>query len=270
MALVLVAVIGCPRPDQRPPTPVESAAAVLEATRARPVPDPVKARFSVKLRSKPLDIAGSTGGGLVIDRPGRARLDLFGPLGGPLFTAASDGAGLSVLLVNERRQLVAVDAERVLRETTGGVAGLDDLLAVLVGDLPFDDAKVLQTELHGDGDGPEQDSVRVVFEGPNGSQVDVLLDAVLNTPRQLVAKSAEGEVLLSATYEGFTAVGDRHLPSRVELLVPSIDLTVDARFRDWEPLAEAPPVFSMDAPDSFTTESLEASVRKIVEEMSQR
>ena len=260
---MLVLAIGCAKGHVE--TSLAVPAAVYERARARVIPDLLRARFNVKIRSKPLDIAGSTGGGLVIDRPGSARIDLFGPLGSPLLTVTSDGAGLSVLLIDKQRQLVATDAEAVLREATHGSAGLDDILAVLVGELPFEGAPLRSIEPVGDGTKPDEDGIRVLLEGPRGTTVVALIDPELGTPKRIEALDPKLGSLLVATYDRFESVGDVLLPTRVEVTVPSVDLTLEARYREWSVLSEPPKAFSVQAPAGYTTESLEVALRRVIE-----
>jgi hypothetical protein len=186
-----------------------------------------------------------------------------------LLTGASDGEGLSVLLTGEQRLLVAADAETVIRATTGGVAGLDDLLAVFVGDLPFDEAPVRGMERVGDGTAPG-DGTRVLLAGPKGTTIVILLDLDKATPKALLAQDAGGKILLSANYDPFQTVGDGTdlLPTRLEIHVPALDLTVEAKYRDWQPLVPAAGLFTLEPPVGYTTESLEVVVRSIAERLA--
>lgn len=266
LRVLLLLCAGCPSHRGGIESAAGSPEGVVAAARARPVPDPVRARFGIKLRSKPLDLAASTTGGLIVDRPGRGRVDLFGPMGAPVVTVGSDGVGLEVLLVGQKKDLVAADAEEVLRGTTGGVAGLDDLFAVLSGDPPFDDAPVRSVRdvaIPDDPNGAHQ--IVATLDGPKGTVVEVSLDPSTATPERLVAFDRKGTVLMSATYDPFEAVGDALMPTRVELYLPALDLTVEFKFRGWEVLATPPENLVPALPDGFTTESLEEAVRKLAE-----
>jgi hypothetical protein len=265
--LPLLLLLGCP--PKEPTEPAVVPTTVVDLARARPVLEPAKVRFSVRIKSKPLDIAGQTNGGMIVDRPGMGRLELFGPLGGSLFTAASDGTMLSILLPSKQKFLVATDAEVVLRETTGGVAGIDDVLALLTGDLPFDEAPVTSITTVGDGS-KDTDGARVVLQGPKNTVIEAILDPETATPKRLIARDAKGDTLLAAAYDKFEAVGDRMVPTRVEVFVPSIDLSVEAKYRNWEILEPVPDgVFALQAPPDFQTESLETAVRSAVDKMTQ-
>jgi hypothetical protein len=262
--LMLVALVACPGRHTAEPAP-GSPESVLAAARARVVPDPLKSRFAIKLRSKPLDLAASTNGGLIVDRPGQGRVDLFGPLGGPIVTVASDGAGLSVVLTNAKRQLLATDAEVVIREATGGVASLDDAFAVLSGDLPFDAAEVREVELLAVDDPVHPGLVRVSLDGPKQTRVEVWLDPVDATLRELVALDKKGTPVMSAKYDPYELVGTDLLPTRVELYVPALDLLVETRYRNWSVMETPPETLMPVIPDDFVVQSLEEAIRKLAE-----
>jgi hypothetical protein len=251
---------GCAKPPVEP-LPEFSSEVVLEAARARPIPDRLRARFTVKIHSEALDIAGTTGGGLVASRPGRNRVEIFGPMGGALLSVVSDGSALSVILAGPRKQLVSPDAERVVREATGGAAGLDDFFGLLVGDVPLDSATVAAVRTVEEGG---HVFARIGLTGPGNTAFDVWLDPVQATPRRVQALDARGRSLLVATFDAFQSVGPAWLPTRVELYVPSVDLRVEARYRDWQVLDVAPEVFDTQPVPGLQVESLEDSLRSML------
>jgi len=241
-----------------PPVP-ESA---LQLARARPTPDPVQARFQLKVRSKPLDVAGSASGALIFDRPGQGHLAVLGPLGAPLATLTSDGVGLAVDFTRSRRHIVGTDAEEVVREVTGGVAGVDDLFGLLMGDLPLDEAKVLsQAEL-------ESGRVQLILQGPRKTSLHVVLDTQTGTPVSLVALGRNQRRLLIAEYAPFVPHEESMwVPSELHLEVPQLELSVDLRFKWWKTLDEVPDVFSLDTPEGFVVESLERAMRGLAADL---
>jgi outer membrane biogenesis lipoprotein LolB len=256
---VLVAfafLLGCAR-GLKPQAPVDSTQNVIVLARERPVPAALRARFHIKLKSEQLDVAGSTGGGLVVERPGHGYFAVMGPLGSPLVTFASDGEGLAILLAREKRHLVATEAEAVVREVTGGTAGLDDLWAVLTGDLPFDDAKVKTWKA-------EEEGVRAVFVGPKKTLVVAMLDPVTGTMRWLEA-SRQKKLLLKATYAPYKEVDGQLMPTEVALEVPSLDLVVTLRFKTWKAIDEMPDVFGQEAPGGIQSEPLERLIERWAE-----
>jgi hypothetical protein len=249
----------------KPEALAASPTAALEAARQRPQPDPLRGKFSIKIKSAKLGVAATTTGGLLTDRPGRLRFDLFGPFGGSLFTAISDGAGLSVLDVGKQRQLLGADAETILREAAGGVAGLDDVIALLTGDIPFDTATVTAIRSVTIGD---RTATEYTFAGPKDTAVTLLVDPDLGTPLRIAAQDAAHQDRITATYEPFARVpsdaGDGPwMPTSVSLQVASLDLAIDLRFRSWDAIDGDAPSFSTAAPPGFAVTPLEDALRAI-------
>lgn len=253
LAILLLA-IGC----VRPPVTVDAAGSpseVLERARLRPTPDPVRARLHLKLRSRPLDLSSGTGGVLIVDRPGKGHLAILGPLGGPVATFTSDGTALAVAIPRDKRLLSSPRAHELLLEATGGMLGLDAVVGMTLGDLPFDGARVKSRKPREDG------AVDVVLTGPNASRVEVLLDGPTATPRALSIYEKTGRVLIRASFDPFEARDDgTFLPTRVELEVPAFELELELRFKSWEILEQVPPVFDTAAPDGWTVEPLAQSL----------
>jgi len=247
--------IGCGG-SLHPEAPSHQPESILEMGRARPIADPVQARYHVKVRSKPLNIAGSTGGALIFDRPGKGHLAVLGPLGSPLVTLTSDGAGLAIDFVRDKRHIVGLDAETVVRETTGGIVGVDDMFGLLIGDLPLDDAKVKSKALLEDG------SVQLVLQGPRKSTIVAVLEPETGTPISLIASDRNKRRLLAAEYGPFDTHTDGTLvPSTVEIEVPQLEMSVELRFKWWKTLDEVPEVFGIETPEGFTVESLERAMQ---------
>ena len=244
-----------------PEAPADKPESILAMARARPIPNPVRARLGLKIRSKMLGVAASTGGGIVAHRPGRGRIDVFGPLGNPLVTVKSDATGLALHLVRDRRHLVASDAESVMLATTGGVIGVDELFAVLVGDLPFDSQRARGLRASDEG-------VSVHFKMPGKNIVYAVLNPANGTPRSLRAMNSKDELILSAVYGDFEAVGGQLMPKHVALELPALDLSIDVKYRSWKILEEPPQVFGLEPPEGTVSEPLEDLVRKMIDQFA--
>lgn len=221
--------VGCGPKKGLPAVASEPAEAVLAKSQAREIPSPVQARFQIKVRSKPLGIGGTTSGGLQVVRPGSARVEIFGPLGGSLVSLVSDGTAFAAWLPREQRHLFAPDADALVRDATRGAVGLDELLGLLVGDVPFDAA-----ELRGLGVSETPGRVRASFEGLDGVAVELDLDPVLLTPARLVARDREGVELLRVDYEGWLPLDTYLVPAKVDLTVPAVELYVSLRYSSWQ------------------------------------
>ena len=258
--LTLLFWIGCAR-GLSPEAPAQDPASVLEMTRARPIVAAVRARLRLKLRSDALDLAGNTGGALILDRPGRGHLAVLGPLGSPLFTLNLDGLGVAATWPRDREHLVAVDAESVLRDATGGVLGLDDLLGLLVGDLPLDDARTRAKRKLEDG------LVEVTLVGPSKTAVTAVLDPVRGTPVSIEATDRSGVLLIAVSYEPFELDPEVGLmPTALALTLPALELDLDLKFKRWDRLDEVPDAFGLAPPDGFRSGSLEHAVSQLLAE----
>jgi len=255
---VAALLMGCPKTD----TPVAAKRTpnrVVQAAHDRTVPDALKARFQIKIRSKLLKMAGSTGAGLLLHRPGKMRLDVFAPIGPPLLQMTTDGEGMTALVMRDRKGLVADDAEALIRSATGGAAGMDDLLAIFVGDLPFESAKPKSMKRVEGG-------IEVRFEGPKGTRIHVVLGESQGELRRLEAFDAKGSTVLIANVQDYQDVEGVLLPMVIGLEVPALELTLDIKYKKWLILHEEPQGFDRSVPDSFETQSLQ----KVLEELKKQ
>ena len=247
---MLLAVGGCPR-AKGPATAVEPDPALLQLARARTVPGTLRSRFHFKVVAEALDISGSTGGVLILDRPGRGHVAVMGPLG-PLAKVQTEGTGLAVLIQRGRQHLVSDAASDALAALSEGLLDLDDVLGLLVGALPLQEVAVRTQERLEDGD------LKLVLAGPQNVALDLIIDDPSGTPVALELRNAEGTALLTATYAPFELweEGAAMMPTETRLEVPSIGLELDVRYKSWKLLDEVPEVFGLEAPEGFTSAPL--------------
>ncbi len=221
---------------------------VLQRLADRTLPDHARARFSIKLRSKPLGIAAPPlGGGLVVSRPDQAYLTVLNPVGGPILTLATDGTRMVFLNNRDKQAFVEEDASTTLGGATAGNVGVDDLVDVLVGLVPVTPDEHVRTRRDGA-------LSRMLFRRQDGATITTWVDPGLGTPTRVEVDDAKGTRMVEAEYgpfeEGETGPG---LPTRVTVFVPSVELTIDLRYKAWTPLEAAPDVFRPPVPDDFTT-----------------
>lgn len=263
-ALLLVLLAGCVK---KPPVATGAAMqqdALLVAVRGRPAPDPAQAKLSVKLTSRKLGIAAPPlAGGLIVDRPGRAYFTMLSPFGTPVFTVTSDGTGVQMINTQDRQFIYAEDAAAALQGASGGTVAIDDVVGLLLGQLPIDPAKVRSRE-------PVEGAIRFVTDGPGGTVLTALIEEVHATPLRIDVADAKGAPIVSATYEPFIEVETSWwLPSRVILEIAAVEMTIDVRYKTWQQLAQAPEVFRTTAPEGYTSISFEqyaAEMKKKLEE----
>lgn len=244
--LLAVALVGC---KHKPVAPLAAPTAgiedVLTMAHVRPVPDPAQGRFTVKMSSKPLKIAAPPlAGGLFVDRPGHLYLAIQGPFGSPVLTLATDGLQAGMLDTQNRRYLLHPDAEGALRALTSDAIGLDDVAAVMLGYLPFDDADVTASRLEGE-------EIELELAGPNGARMIAALHRSDGTLRRVWVDDAQGVRSLEVTYTPYLPVGDALLPEQVTFWVPRVELSVELRFREWLAPETVPDVFTPTAPEGF-------------------
>jgi outer membrane biogenesis lipoprotein LolB len=250
-------VLGCGR-TLRPQAPV--ADDPLQVARERPVPPKVQGKFSFTFRSGE-DFDVSTGGVVILDRPGRGHLAVLGPLGGPLATLQTSEGGAAVSLARQQHHFVAEDAESVLRETTSGLVGVDDLLGLFVGDLPMDEAPTLTRHVREDG------LLEVVLDGPDATTLVLEVDPSSATPRRLRAMDADQKVMLDAKYAPFELqqlsaepVGT-WMPTDLDLSLPGMGLQLELHMKSWTVPDPMPEVFGLAAPQGFNSSPLEEAIR---------
>lgn len=235
--------------------------ALVQLVRSRPVPDSTQARFSIKMRSKPLGIAAPPlGGGLVIARPGRAHVAILGPTGSPVVTLSSDGQRVVFLNAHDRQYISAENAVALLGGATGDAITLDDVALLLLGLLPVEASHVRSKDVLPEG-------VQFVFDGPAGTVLTALIDPTNGTPVRVSVDDAQGKRTVEATYDPFMPVDTYLLPSRIELAVPSVELSVDLKFKSWTLITELPDVFSPVAPDGYEVMTMDEYGKRMADKL---
>ncbi len=242
LALMLAVVLGLALAPAERPAQDWSPERVLWAARTREVPASVRTR--VRLRAHTELGAASTSsapGALALQRPGRARLDVSGPLGGaPVLSIASDGERVSVRLPRGGDPWVARHAEGLIRGLTDGLGSVDDAVAVLLGDLALRDAPVIDLARLPDG------STQVVVAGPAQSRMVAQLDALTATPRRVELHSRLGERLIRVRYGAFVPVPSGALaPRAVVVELPALEGTLELQYEGWDAVALAAGVFEL-------------------------
>ncbi len=250
-------------PKRDPPTlagdeaPAEQ---ILKSAQERSVPVGVTGQFGFAAELPDSVIPGVLTGKLVVQQPGRFRLDVLPPVGGQVLIGASNGEHLHVLLPLEYEWWGADDVETVLREATADAVGIEDFTELLVGQLPQLDG--MEPEVLSEGTvGPI-----VRYSGPEGVQVDVELDRAGYLWRTIEARDGEGTVLLRTTSEGVIHTDDAWYPNKMEITLPTLDIVMKLRYRSWETLPEPGDVFHIPVPEGYTQIDMMAELEQAVEE----
>ncbi len=239
-ALLFLLLASCG--GKRAPTASWDAGSVAEAAWEREVPFALKAGYTISVDAPTLGVSGSTRGALLVHRPGRFRLEIFSPLGSPLIYVASDGKAASLYLFSQNTWMGTDKAEETLRELTGGAAGLEDLISVMVGQLPFADADILSAERK------DKETLQYIFGTPQGGRAEVSLREKDLTTQKLNAYDESGKNVLSADYTDYMKVGKSRLPEEVVMTIPGVNLTLELSFDTWDELGIIPDSFEVPAP----------------------
>jgi hypothetical protein len=241
---------------KKPPQPAAASLAedaLLTAMRERPVPDPAQSKLTVKISSKKLGIAAPPlSGGLIVDRPGKAYFTILSPFGGSVFTVATDGTTATMVNTQDRQLVRAADAASMLTTASGGSFALDDMIGVLQGLVPLTPESVTaRADVAG--------GVQFTATGPANTTVTAVLEPTFATPVSLQVADAAGAPMVTATWEPFldNEAGQK-VPSHVIILVPSMELTLDVRYKSWSTLTTVPDVFTPALPDGYTEMTFEA------------
>lgn len=235
-------VAGCKRPGALPVAgSPDDPLALLRA----PMADQLRARFSFKVDAARLGLKGSTGGALIVDRPGRLHFAVLGPLGGALATAQTDGARASVELRRQSQHIYADDLAETLQRWMGDDSGVDGLVGLLVGDVPLP-AKLSDVRF-------DQDTATYALLRRGSGTVHVDLSGTPLYPTEVRVEDRSGTEQLRLHYDAPESYDAGVFPSGWALRVPSIDLQLDVRFKSFEALETVPDVFGTDAPDGFSS-----------------
>ncbi len=238
---------GCAAPEV-PPSP-------LDVALSRRVHGPVTTRASLQARSEVLGLGARSDAVIMLERPGRAHIGVLGPLGGARAALHVDGPTAAIRLPRTRRHVLAGDADRVLRESTGGLLDLDAAFGLLVGELPV-------SRLPPIADASDPSGRSGVFRGPRGVRVVVEVEAS-GAPRAVSARAEEGTTLFSASWGPFAGDPGARLPESATVRLPSLDLDLDVHFGTWtaDPIPEA--AFDVRAPEGWTEEPVEVEGRRL-------
>lgn len=257
MTFVLLLLVACG--DRNGPRTAVDPRSIAEDAWAREVPFALQGGYSVSIDAPSIGVRGTTRGGLLVHRPNRFRLEIFSPLGSPLFYAASDTA-LSLYVVTQDIYFHTENAEALLRNVTGGAAGVEDLIALMTGRLPFQDAELMDAQR----DRKAQEST-FTFAGPKGTRAVVVLDDRLLTNKRIDAYDSDDRLVLHAEYEDYMKTGRSRLPEEALIEVPLIEFTMELEFDGWDELGVIPDAFTLPDPGSARKVDLDELIQKAIE-----
>jgi len=260
LLLVCALAMGCgPKRVSR-----AEAIKVVDDLRTQPIPRSLQARFQIKVGSE--SASGSTTGAMVTHMPDKFRLEILTPLGTPMITVASNGQAIHAWSQQKATFFRGDDAHKVLGELTGGAVDMTDVLRLLTGGLPLEDAPVLATEAREDG-------VLVVLGAPGNVRVRALIAPKKRLVRRVdigVAPSADSTEIaeLYAVFDihDHMRIDGSHYPEEMLVELPPVGWTLELTFHTWDELGVIPDVFDIEPPPNASVEDLESTLRKAADQ----
>ena len=252
MTILAWGILACVHKGGVPPSPrADELDAILARATSRVLPAPgLKATFHIDVRFE--DDGGSTIGALVLHPPDDLRVEIQTPFHTPLLLAATDGTAIHAYVAKGNVFLRGDDAVETLSAFAGGAIRPDDLLDLLTGIPPLDDATLVFKE-------PIPGGVRAKYEGPVGTAIRIDVDAKTAALRSFEVDLGDSQIFV-ASY-GEPLKGGPY-PRSLEVKSPVVGLRFD--FKHWEELGAAPDVFSLEPPPN----SVERDLLEALQELS--
>jgi hypothetical protein len=231
---------------------VDELESILARATSRVLPAPgLKATFHIDVRLADGE-GGSTIGALVLHPPDDLRVEIQTPFHTPLLLAATDGTAIHAYVTKGNVFLRGDDAVATLEAFVGGAIQPDDLLELLAGIPPLDDATLVSKE-------PIPGGVRARYDGPAGTAIRIDVDAKVLALRSFEVHRGDSQIFV-ASY-GEPLKGGPY-PESLHVRSPVLGLRLD--FRNWEELGSVPDVFSLEPPPN----SVERDLLETLEELN--
>jgi hypothetical protein len=225
-AVLAFGLAGCahraPQPGAVPAPHGIEAAELLARGRGVPTPGPLAAGVRVTLAS-----GLSARGSLLVAPGGRVRLDVAGPIGGPLLSVVTDGTRGWAWTARDGRWTLAPELDAELSALAPG-AGLAPLGRMLLGLLPDTAGRALEADPHG---------AVVAWDGPAGRSLVGWVDPSSARLRRLALRAgggvAEGggpptpPASRDVSLEVVPAEAPPHLPARIVVEMGEDPVTVE-------------------------------------------
>ncbi len=258
MLLLLPLLAGCPRSAPVPVAASWDPDALVEAAQSRQVPSVLRAGFRMKIDGAEAAIPGGLEGVLILGPEGAFYTEIASTFGPRVMTCASDGQSLALLIPREKIWAGEASGDDRIREASGGVAGLSELGALLVGQLPMLDAPVVF-------ESRTESGLAYQVEGPSGTSVALEIDAGSQMVTRAVFRDEDESAWVRLSHTPGESAGGAALPSQSLLEVASTGMTMTLTYSSWQVLESSPVSFSLPVPEGIekvTLEGLPARLEK--------
>jgi hypothetical protein len=204
--------------------------ALLERVTAEAPPTPASTTFGLKLDTPDQHVSAS--GALVVEPPGRFRIEVRGPIGPPVLVIVSDGKALYAWQAGKNTFYSGPDADSAIRAYTGGAVGLEALAALFTGRLPH----------LGPADEVADGRPEYTWHGPGQSRLFARLAPETGRLSALSLHDEAGQDVLEAQMAG----ADR--PSQLSVTLPTVGGKATLDMGDWRPATPPPAAFVLSPP----------------------
>ena len=239
--------------------PKADAVHVVDELRSRSLPRSMQARFQIRLGGG--GQSGSTSGAIITHMPDQFRLEILTPLGTPMISVASDGQSIHAWSQQRATFYRGEDAFQVLGELTGGAVDMSDVLQLLTGGLPLQDAPVLSTEATEEG-------VVFVLGAPHEVRIRALVEPRKKLVRRVeIGKASKaggaeiGEMFAVFDIADHMRVNGDLYPEEMSIEIPPVGWTLLLTFHTWDELGKIPDVFELQPPPGSSEADLEQTLR---------
>ena len=233
--MFLVLLIACGPKHLHPPIQTDPVVQLSRARSEAP-PPPQIARFTIRIETAD-GVLSALGTG-IYSAPNRFRVELRGPIGPVQLVAACDGERVTAYILGKHTAYVGDDAEAAVRRWTGGAAGVDAVVLLLLGRLP-------------DLGPPTTMEPVPTWTRPDGSVVRAVLDDGSGHLARIDVVDPRGVLALSARFTPGT------FPSHLDIDLPALHASASVDYSDWQTGAPPETAFSVVVPPGATIHSID-------------
>lgn len=225
----------------------------LEGIQTEPSGFAIKGRMYLGIKAPRWDISGTTSTTMVVHRPSDLYLQVRGPVNNVMLQGTANEQELVLVIPPLNKAFTATNPDAAMQALTGGVLGVDGVLAMLMARLPDVELTTLEVQ--------ELPKARtLLLAAPGGYQVLATVGNKRGRLRGLVLSDADGAVLMDVTYEGSFRDARGYYPELLTMSLPALDLNLKADFQAWEVMGEVPAIFTTPVPEGAEVVDIEQAL----------
>jgi len=256
--ILAVVLLGCPKAPSSALSTTEAVDAntVLDLASERALPETVRGKFSAKIRA-PGQAIPSLPGVVIVDRPDRIRMVINAPIGGPVFSAVTDGSDLLLFLHRDNKALKVNTADETLASMLGEAVDLTVVTRLLLGGAPFADMQSESPTVVSRG----VEGAVFAYERDDGAKLQLMLDP-LGRMRWMETYDATAQLLIRIAHEEWLEIEGAQMPRLSRLTLPGSSLELTLKHSGWTEINEiGPGAFDTTVPEGVGIVPLEDALK---------